>query len=128
VLYQPPIDAPIVDPFRPPATRYGPGNRGVEYATRPGTPVRAAADGVVTFAGQVGGQLYVTIGHADGVRTSYSYLASVAVRAGAHVQGGSVLGTTGARVHVGARRNNEYFDPTTLWSHRGRAVLVPLGG
>lgn len=28
--YSPPVDAPIVDPFRPPATAYGPGNRGID--------------------------------------------------------------------------------------------------
>ena len=32
VIYTPPVDAPIQDPFRPPATPYGPGNRGIEYA------------------------------------------------------------------------------------------------
>ena len=42
--YQPPVDAEVVDGFRPPATRFGAGNRGLEYATTPGTEVRAAAD------------------------------------------------------------------------------------
>ena len=45
VTYSPPVDAPVVDGFRPPATPYGAGNRGIDYATVPGTPVRAAADG-----------------------------------------------------------------------------------
>ena len=44
--YLPPVEAPVADPFRPPTTPYGPGNRGLEYATAPGTPVRAAADGI----------------------------------------------------------------------------------
>ena len=39
--YVPPVDAPVVDPFRPPAGPYGAGNRGLEYGTRPGTEVRA---------------------------------------------------------------------------------------
>ena len=70
VVYRVPVDAPVVDPFRPPATPYGPGNRGVDFATTAGQPVLAMADGVVVFAGQVGGTLHVVLLHADGVRTS----------------------------------------------------------
>lgn len=128
VHYQPPVDAPITDPFRPPKTPYGPGNRGIEYATEPGTPVRAAGDGVVAFAGFVAGRRYVTVDHADGVRTSYSYLAEIDVRVGQQVHGGDVIGTTGRRFQIGARRGDVYFDPATLWATGRRAVLVPLDG
>ena len=82
VTYTPPVDAPIVDHFRPPACTWCPGNRGIDYATAPGTPVAASAAGVVTFAGQVGGQLFVVIAHADGLRTTYAYLADVMVPRG----------------------------------------------
>ena len=41
----PPVDAPIVDPFRPPPCAWCPGNRGIEYDVPAGTPVRAAAAG-----------------------------------------------------------------------------------
>ncbi len=51
VVYTPPVDAPVVDGFRPPPTPYGPGNRGLEYALADVTPVRAAGDGEVIFAG-----------------------------------------------------------------------------
>ena len=94
VVYEPPVDAPVVDPFRPPTTPYGQGNRGLEYATKPGTPVLAAGRGLVVFAGQVGGTLHVTVRHPDGVRTSYSYLALVLVRRGQVVDHGSVVGLT----------------------------------
>jgi hypothetical protein len=95
----------------------------------PGSAVRAAADGVVTFAGPVAGQLHVTVGHADGIRTSYSYLASLAVVRGQRVRRGQPVGTAAARLHVGARRGDVYLDPASLWS-RGppRVVLVPLDG
>src|SRR4051812_40275043 len=73
--YLPPVDRPVVDPFRPPPTPYAAGNRGVDYATEPGEPVRAAAEGEVTFAGRVGLGLHVVVLHPDGVRTSYSFLA-----------------------------------------------------
>src|SRR3954469_10424951 len=67
--YSPPVDAPISEPFRPPATATGPGNRGLESPPAPGAPVVAAADGSVTCGGVVAGQRWVTLRHADGVRT-----------------------------------------------------------
>ena len=95
VGYVPPVDSVIVDPFRPPADPWGPGNRGIDYAPAPGTPVHAAAAGVVTFAGQVGGSLHVVVRHADGIRTSYSFLATIAVAAGDRVEQGQLeLGWT----------------------------------
>ncbi|MCY3805401.1 MAG: M23 family metallopeptidase [bacterium] len=126
VFYAPPTDGYVVDPFRPPAHPGAPGNRGLEYATRPGSAVRAAAAGIVTFAGQVGSGRHVTVAHADGVRTSYSFLAGVAVRAGQSVGAGDVLGTTGASFHFGARIGGAYVDPAVLLGIGGRARLVPM--
>src|SRR5690349_13785767 len=40
-VYHPPVEAPIIDRFRPPACSWCPGNRGIDYAVAPGTPVRA---------------------------------------------------------------------------------------
>ncbi|HEY4376969.1 MAG TPA: M23 family metallopeptidase [Acidimicrobiales bacterium] len=117
--YHPPVEAPVVDPFRPPANQYGPGNRGIDYATVPGTPIVACGPGVVVFAGPVAGQLYVTIRHGDGIRTTYSYLAWIAVRTGDQVTGATVVGRSGARFQVGARQGDTYIDPASLW---GRAV------
>src|SRR5947207_7613917 len=92
--YRPPVDAPAADPFRPPAQHWGAGNRGLEYATRPGQEVKAAADGEVVFAGQVGGTLHVVVLHPDGLRTSYSFLGSVRVHRGDKVHQGDAVGTT----------------------------------
>ena len=130
VDYDPPVDAPVTDPFRPPPRPWLPGNRGIEYATAPGTPVRAAGRGRVTFAGPVAGALHVTVTHPDGVRTSYSFLASVAVGAGTDVVKGQVVGTTAARLHVGARRGDTYIDPASLWGAIGPpwVRLAPLDG
>ncbi len=130
VDYHPPVDAPVTDAFRPPPQPWLPGNRGIEYATAPGTPVRAAGRGVVTFAGPVAGTLHVTVTHPDGVRTSYSFLATVTVRAGSAVTEGVVVGTSGARLHVGARRGETYIDPASLWGDDGPpwVRLAPLDG
>ncbi len=116
VSYVPPVDVPVADPFRPPAGPYGAGNRGLEYATVPGAPVHASADGTVTFAGQVGGGLHVTLLHADGVRTSYSFLATVEVVLGQQVRQGRRLGSSGPTLHFGARTGDAYFDPAALFA------------
>ena len=65
------------EPFDAPSSDYAAGHRGVDFAAAPGTPVRAANDGVVSFAGSVAGTLHVTIAHAGDLRTSYSFLSSV---------------------------------------------------
>jgi murein DD-endopeptidase MepM/ murein hydrolase activator NlpD len=124
--YQPSVDAPIAQGFVAPATPYGPGHRGVDYATTPGQPVVAEADGAVDFAGRVAGQLHVVVAHADGVRTSYSYLATIAVVVGQRVIGGQVVGTAGPLLHVGARIGDAYIDPLSLLPPDGGHVHVRL--
>jgi murein DD-endopeptidase MepM/ murein hydrolase activator NlpD len=113
--FAPPVDAPVIDSFRPPENPYGPGNRGWEYDTEPDAPITAAGSGVVSFAGQVGGPLHVTISHGGGLRTSYSYLASIDVTAGAHIDRGARVGTAGDTFHFGARLGDRYIDPALLF-------------
>jgi murein DD-endopeptidase MepM/ murein hydrolase activator NlpD len=130
VIYAEPVEARVVDRFRPPSTPYGPGNRGWEYATEPGSTVRAAADGTVTFAGAVGGTIAVTVAHADGLRTSYSYLERALVTSGDHVRLGDPVGRSGSRLHFGVRRGDVYLDPALLFAPPAarRVRLVPLAG
>ena len=125
--YQPPVAAPIVDPFRAPLAPWASGNRGIEYATEPGTRVGAAAGGDVVFAGLVGGSLHVVVRHPDGVRTSYSFLRTVLVHRGDSVTRGEPVGTAGARFHFGARIGDDYVDPVRLFGGTGpsRVHLVP---
>ncbi len=117
-----PVNGTIIDPFRPPKSRYGPGNRGLEFSTHHGSTFWAAGDGIVTFAGQVGGRLHVTVSHADGLRTSYSGVLTIAtqsgVRKGARVRAGEVLGTTYKTLHVGIRRGDIYLDPELIFPPR----------
>jgi len=110
-----PVQAPITDPFRAPVSPYGPGNRGIEFATLPGQDVVAAGAGRVTFSGQVGGRLFVTVLHPDGVRTSYSFLRSTAVVRGQVVGRGETIGSAAAVFHVGARIGDAYIDPAVLF-------------
>lgn len=125
--YRPPVDAPVVDPFRPPTVPYGPGNRGLEYGTPSGTEVRAAGDGEVVFAGSVAGSLHVTVRHSDGLRTTYSFLARVDVVAGQRVRQGDGLGITAGHLHLGARVGDAYLDPAALFGAGPPTVrLVPF--
>jgi murein DD-endopeptidase MepM/ murein hydrolase activator NlpD len=124
-IYRPPVDAPVVDGFRLPNGPYGAGNRGLEYATVPGRPVRAIGDGLVVFAGRVAGNRAVTVLHPDGLRSSYSYLADVRVEVGDRVTIGQTVGTAGERFHLGVRAGGTYLDPAALFS-TAVVHLVPV--
>ncbi|MCB0971353.1 MAG: M23 family metallopeptidase, partial [Acidimicrobiales bacterium] len=126
--YRPPVEAPVVDPFRPPPAPWLPGNRGIEYATPPGTPVGAIGPGTVSFAGPVAGRRIVTVFHPDGLRSSYVGLAAIGVAPGARVRAGQPVGLSGDRLHLGVRRGDAYLDPASLWGRaagRWRVHLVP---
>ena len=126
VSYQPPVDGPVVDEFRPPPEKWLAGNRGIDYTPGAGTAVRASADGEVVFAGQVGGELHVVVLHADGIRTSYSFLQSIAVHRGDTVRQGQTVGASSESFHFGARVGDEYIDPRTLFDDGPpRVFLVP---
>ncbi|CAN5639633.1 hypothetical protein BH10ACT3_BH10ACT3_11810 [soil metagenome] len=126
--YSRPVERPVSDPFRMDAGRYGPGNRGLEYATVVGDPVRAFGGGVVVFAGAVAGRLAVTVQHPDGRRSSLTGLVSMSVVTGETVRRGQLLGRAGAQLHLGLREGERYVDPAPfLPRQRRRAVLVPLG-
>ncbi len=126
--FEPPVDGTVIDRFRPPAHVGAPGNRGWEYRTAPGSTVTAAGQGVVAFAGQIGGRLYVSIDHPNGLRTTYSLLDSVTVVAGQTVTGGTEIGTTGLVFHFGVRRGRLYLDPADLFAFGARTTvrLVPV--
>jgi murein DD-endopeptidase MepM/ murein hydrolase activator NlpD len=123
-----PVDGVVLRPFAAPATPYGPGHRGVDLAAKPGTPVRAALPGAVTFAGPVAGRGWVTVAHGGGLDTTYGWIDPRRVRRGDRVAAGEVLGRLAAdasHLDWGARLHGDYLDPLTLlgpW----RARLVPV--
>lgn len=127
VTYRPPVAAPVVDGFRPPTSPYGPGNLGLEYDTTAGDDVRAAAAGIVTFAGQVAGRWFVTVLHDDRIRTTYGRLRSIAVQRGDAVGAGQVVGDAGEGLIWTARLGGAHLDPMVLLAASGHAAvrLVP---
>ena len=62
--------------------RTGPGTGASSTRCTPHSPVRAAGDGEVVFAGSVAGSLHLTVAHPDGLRTSYSFLTTLEVATG----------------------------------------------
>jgi hypothetical protein len=126
VPYAPPVDAPVADWFRAPPKPWLAGNRGLDYAVPAGTPVAASAAGEVVFAGLVGGSRHVVVLHADGIRTSYSFLSSIGVHRGQRVVAGDVVGEAGDGLHFGARAGDQYLDPALLLAGEVPEVhLVP---
>jgi murein DD-endopeptidase MepM/ murein hydrolase activator NlpD len=71
---------------------------GIDFAAPMGTPVHAAAAGVVTHAGSGSAGWaghYVTIRHSDGKSTLYAHMSTVAVSEGEHVSAGDRVGAIG---------------------------------
>lgn len=94
---------------------------GVDYAAPTGTPVWAAADGRVTFAGRKGanGNL-VVIRHSGGFETAYAHLHRIksGVRPGKYVKQRELIGfvgstgrSTGPHLHFGLKKYSRYIDP-----------------
>jgi hypothetical protein len=116
----PPVDALVARSFEAPTERYGPGHRGVDFAVAAGTAVRAAADGRVKFAGSVAGVQAVTLAHEAGLETTYTALAEILVAEGQVVRQGEWIARSGTShgglpgLHLGAKIDGEYVDPTTL--------------
>ncbi|WP_435871290.1 murein hydrolase activator EnvC family protein [Micromonospora tulbaghiae] len=123
----------VVRRFDPPPQPWLSGHRGVDLAAAPGVPVLAAGAGTVLFAGSVAGRPVLTVGHADGLRTTYEPVRS-RLTAGTRVDAGTPVGdllaghpgcTEAACLHWGLRRETEYLDPLALLG-LGRVRLLPL--
>ncbi len=97
---------------------------GVDYAAPSGTPVAAAADGVVSAAGWMGGYgRTVKIRHPNGYETLYGHLSRIDVRPGQRVAQGARVGAVGATglatgPHLDYRmsRDGQFVDPLRLES------------
>lgn len=69
---------------------------GLDISTRRGTPIKAPADGVVTFAGREGGfGRVVVINHGHGLVTRYGHLSGFSVKVGQKVKRHQVIGQVG---------------------------------
>jgi murein DD-endopeptidase MepM/ murein hydrolase activator NlpD len=114
-----PVVGPVIRGFDPPDAPFGSGHRGIDIGVSVGTPVRAAATGTVTFAGPVGGRLFVTVDHGAGLESTYSFLDSIEVRRGDVVTQGQTIARSGTGhasdvvpdLHFGVKLADAYVDP-----------------
>jgi murein DD-endopeptidase MepM/ murein hydrolase activator NlpD len=75
-------------------------HEGIDIAISAGNPIIAAAPGVVTHAGWMGGYgNMVIVQHAGNLATGYAHQSQISVSAGQLVQQGQVLGLVGCTGH-----------------------------
>jgi murein DD-endopeptidase MepM/ murein hydrolase activator NlpD len=116
-----PVTAHIVEGFGPRPN--GTSNDGINFAVPEGTPVRAAEDGVVAYAGnelKTFGNL-VLIRHADNYVSAYANASEILVKKGDTVRRGQIIahsGQTGSaaspQLHFEIRKNSTPIDPRKL--------------
>ena len=103
------------DPF----TGYQRFHAGIDIANKTGTPIYAAADGVVKRAGRLGdlGKL-IEINHGYGFRTRYGHLSQIKVQRGQKVRRGDLIGlmgstgySTGPHLHYEVIKDNKTVNP-----------------
>lgn len=101
---------------------------GTDIACAEGTPILAAADGIVTVANGLdswGGSYgyYIQINHGGGLETLYAHCSSICVTTGQQVQAGQVIGyvghtgrVTGSHLHLETRTNGTRVDSMQFFS------------
>lgn len=99
---------------------------GVDIAAKPGTPIRAAADGVVAYASDEVkgyGNLAILV-HADGAVTSYAHCNKLLVSPGQAVHAGDVIGEVGStgisrgpHLHFEYRQHGKPANPMSRFEH-----------
>lgn len=129
-----PVVGPVIRAFDPPDSPYGSGHRGIDIAAAPGTIVVAPASGTVTFAGPVGGRLFLTLAHAGGLSSTYSWISEVLVRKGDQVVRGQAVARTGdghpgdlvPSLHLGVKLDGAYVDPLAYLGPLDMGLLIRL--
>jgi len=100
------------------------GHMGTDYAAPTGTPVHAAGDGRISFAGVRGGYgKAIVLAHSNSVSTLYGHMSRFAknLRCGSHVSQGEVIGyvgmtglATGPHLHYEFLMNGVHMNPQTV--------------
>jgi murein DD-endopeptidase MepM/ murein hydrolase activator NlpD len=98
---------------------------GIDLAGPYGTPIRAAADGVVTFAGwKAGWGKNILISHGYGYVTQYAHNSSLLVKEGDKVKKGQIIArlgstgrSTGPHLHFGVAKNGKWINPLNELKH-----------
>ncbi len=94
-------------------------HKGIDLAGAIGTPVHAAADGIVSRADWFSSYgLYISLEHGGAMQTRYGHMSRLNVAAGQRVHKGDVIGyigttgrSTGPHLHYEVRLNGEAVNP-----------------
>lgn len=129
-----PVRGAVINAFDPPDSPFGAGHRGIDIAVPVGTTILAPESGSVSFAGRVGGHLFITIDHGGELSSTYSWLSTSSVRRGDTVARGQWIGATGVghpgstvpHLHFGVRFAGSYLDPLTLLGPPSVVDLIRL--
>ena len=112
-----PVSGPLVSPFGP---RWGRLHAGIDIAIAAGNPIYAAAAGVVTHAGWMGGYgNMVIVQHANGLASGYAHQSQI------HVSNGQLVGQGFEGIHIFDISNPEA--PTFVRGLRLAATGNPEG-
>jgi murein DD-endopeptidase MepM/ murein hydrolase activator NlpD len=110
-----PVSGPVVSGY---GWRWGRMHEGIDIAVGGGTPIAAAAAGVVIYAGWMGGYgNLIIVDHGGGLATAYAHQSSFAVGGGPVAQGQTIgyVGCTGHcfgdHLHFEVRVNGAAVDP-----------------
>ena len=96
-------------------------NDGINVAVPEGTPIKAAEDGVVAYAGNElkGYGNLVLVRHSNGFVTAYAHASELTVKKGETMKRGQVIGKAGAtgnvtspQLHFEVRKGATPVDPT----------------
>jgi murein DD-endopeptidase MepM/ murein hydrolase activator NlpD len=106
------------------------GHRAVDYAAAVGTPIRAVGDGKILQAAWNGGYgNFVSIRHNGTYTTNYGHLSKFAVKKGASVKQGQIIGyvgstgfSTGPHLHYEMVKNGVKINPLKEVLPPGQAV------
>ena len=119
ILWQWPIDGRVNTGFASQKQDY----RGIDILAKTGTPIYAAADGIVSYAGDDAYEKYgrlVIINHQDEVLSAYAHLNKIEVSEGEEVHRGQLLATVGKtgtdtpKLHFEVRKDGFLLDPENV--------------
>jgi murein DD-endopeptidase MepM/ murein hydrolase activator NlpD len=92
-----PVQGPVTSPF---GWRWGRMHQGIDIGVPYGTPIHAAAGGVVIYCGwEEGYGNFTVIDHGGNLATAYAHQSSIAVTCGQQVNQGDVIGYVGCTGH-----------------------------
>lgn len=107
---------------RHPILHYKRMHSGMDFGGGYGAPIYAVTDGTVTYAGRKGGYgKYVKLKHSGKLGSGYAHMSRIAVRSGARVRRGQIIGyigstglSTGPHLHYELYRNGRTINPGSV--------------